>query len=106
MIYVKIFMIVFWLFFLIYDIIHKAHFANIVNDAVWLLDIVYLFVLVTKIASFPVLCIIDFIFVILWAIDFHIQIKYETELWHWMSAIMSLLFFMSFVFRILTIMRG
>lgn len=101
MIYVEIFMATFWLFFLIYDIVHKESFATIVHDAIWLIDIIYLAIIASKIASTPVLCVIDLSFVILWAIDYYIQVKYDIEAPKWLPITMSALFFVSFLVRIM-----
>lgn len=102
MVYVEIFMAAFWLLFLIYDIVHKEGLANIVHDAIWLVDIIYLAVLAAKIVSTPVLCVIDLFFVALWGVDYFIQVKYDSNrVVKWLPITMSALFFVSFLVRIM-----
>ena len=107
MIYFEIFMVVFYLLFLIYDIVHKEGPAAIINDAIWFVDIIYLIVISAKIFSVPILCAIDLLFVILWSVDYYIQNKYDTKVApKWLPLIMTGLFSASFIMRIMTIIGG
>ena len=103
MTYLMIFLGITWAFFLTYDIIHKECIATIYQDALWVVDIIYFTIKEMVTIPIGILCIIDAIFVISWGISYYFQSKYNTKTLKWMPIVMSCLFFVSFIVRIMVI---
>lgn len=103
MVYLDILLGLFWVFFLVYDIIHKEDIATIYQDALWTVNIIYLVIVRVVAIPITILCIIDIIFAIFWEASYYLQNKYNTKTLRWMPIVMSCLFFVSFILRIMVI---
>lgn len=106
MVYLDILLGLFWVFFLVCDIIHKEDIATIYQDALWTVNIIYLVIVRVVAIPITILCIIDIIFAIFWGASYYLQNKYNTKTLRWMPIVMSCLFFVSFILRIMVIIRG
>ena len=103
MIYLMIFFGITWAFFLTYDIIHKECIATTYLDALWVVNSIYFIIIEMVNIPIGILCIIDAILVISWGISYYLQSKYNTKTLRWMPIVMSCLFFVSFIMRIMVI---
>lgn len=103
MTYLMIFLGITWAFFLIYDIIHKECIATIYQDALWIVNAIYFTIIEMVTIPIGILCIINAILVISWGISYYLQSKYNTKTLRWMPIVMSCLFFVSFIMRIMVI---
>lgn len=98
-----IFLGITWAFFLTYDIIHKECIATIYQDALWVVNTIYFTIIEMVTIPIVILCIIDAILAISWGISYYLQNKYNTKTLRWMPIVMSCLFFVSFILRIMVI---
>ena len=103
MTYLMIFLSITWVFFLTYDIIHKECIATTYQDALWLVNSIYFIIIEMVTIPIGILCIIDAIFVISWGISYYFQNKYNTKTLRWIPIVISCLFFVSFIMRIMVI---
>lgn len=103
MVYLDILLGLFWVLFLVCDIIHKENIATIYQDALWTVNFIYLVVIGVVAIPITILCIINIIFAVLWGASYYLQNKYNTTTFRWMSIVMSALFFVSFILRIMVI---
>ena len=92
-----------WAFFLTYDIIHKECIATTYQDALWVVNTIYFTIIEMVTVPIVILCVIDAILVISWGISYYFQSKYNTKTLRWMPIVMSCLFFVSFIMRIMVI---
>lgn len=103
MTYLMIFLSITWAFFLTYDIIHKECIATTYQDALWLVNSIYFIIIEMVTIPIGILCIIDAILVISWRISYYLQNKYNTKTLRWIPIVISCLFFVSFIMRIMVI---
>lgn len=103
MTYLMIFLGITWAFFLIYDIIYKEGIATTYQDALWVINSIYFIIIEIVAIPIVILCIIDAILAISWGINYYLQNKYNTKTLRWMPIVMSCLFFVSFILRIMVI---
>lgn len=98
-----IFLGITWAFFLTYDIIHKECIATTYQDALWVVNTIYFTIIEMVTVPIVILCVIDVILAISWGISYYLQSKYNTKTLRWMPIVMSCLFFVSFILRIMVI---
>lgn len=98
-----IFLGITWAFVLIYDIIYKEDIATTYQDALWVVNTIYFTIIEMVTVPIIILCVIDAILVISWEISYYLQNKYNTKTLRWMPIVMSCLFFVSFILRIMVI---
>lgn len=98
-----IFLGITWAFFLTYDIIHKECIAITYQDALWVVNTIYFTIIEMVTVPIIILCVIDAILAISWEISYYLQNKYNTKTLRWMPIVMSCLFFVSFILRIMVI---
>lgn len=103
MTYLMIFFDIIWAFFLTYDIIHKECIATTYQDALWIVNSIYFTIIEMVTIPIGILCIIDAILFISWGISYYLQNKYNTKTLRWIPIVMSCLFFVSFIMRIMII---
>ena len=103
MTYLMIFLSITWAFFLTYDIIHKECITTTYQDALWLVNSIYFIIIEMVTIPIGILCIIDAILVIFWGISYYLQNKYNTKTLRWIPIVISCLFFVSFIMRIMVI---
>lgn len=103
MTYLMIFLGITWAFFLIYDIIYKEGIATTYQDALWVINSIYFIIIEIVTIPIVILCIIDAILAISWEISYYLQNKYNTKTLRWTPIVMSCLFFVSFILRIMVI---
>ena len=103
MTYLMIFLSITWIFFLTYDIIHKECIATTYQDALWVVNSIYFIIIEMVNVPIVILCVIDAIFVISWGISYYLQSKYNTKTLRWIPIVISCLFFVSFILRIMVI---
>lgn len=103
MTYLMIFLGITWAFFLIYDIIYKEGIATTYQDALWVINSIYFIIIEIVAIPIVILCIIDAILAISWGINYYLQNKYNTKTLRWMPIVMSCLFFVNFILRIMVI---
>ena len=103
MTYLMIFLSITWIFFLTYDIIHKECIATTYQDALWVVNSIYFIIIEMVTVPIVILCVIDAIFVISWGISYYLQSKYNTKTLRWIPIVISCLFFVSFILRIMVI---
>lgn len=98
-----IFLGITWIFFLTYDIIHKECIATTYQDALWVVNSIYFIIIEMVTIPIGILCIINAILAISWGISYYLQSKYNTKTLRWVSIVISCLFFVSFIMRIMVI---
>lgn len=98
-----IFLGITWAFFLTYDIIYKECIATTYQDALWVVNTIYFTIIEMVTVPIIILCVIDAILAISWGISYYLQNKYNTKTLRWMPIVMSCLFFVSFILRIMVI---
>lgn len=98
-----IFLGIIWAFSLTYDIIHKECIATTYQDALWVVNIIYFTIIEMVTIPIGILCTIDAILVISWGISYYLQSKYNTKTLRWIPIVMSCLFFVSSIMRIMVI---
>lgn len=98
-----IFLGITWIFFLTYDIIHKECIATTYQDALWAVNTIYFTIIEMVTIPIGILCVIDAVLVIFWGISYYLQSKYNTKILRWMPIVMSCLFFVSFIMRLMVI---